>query len=1058
MIHFIFSKPGSALGLLLVICLAMSDRLIAQRMQTISGSVYDASNESPLPGVNIVVKGSQQGTTTNTEGNFTISVSPESVLTFSFIGYVSREIPVGSQTQLAVGLEVDTQALSEVVVTGYSSQRKQDIIGSVSVVDMKAVKSLPVGSAMQALQGQASGVNVISSGVPGAGSSIFIRGISSLGNTQPLVLIDGVQGDLNNISADDVESIQVLKDAGAAAIYGVRGSNGVIVVTTKKGKTGQPTISYDGYFGVQLPLPGNPFNLLNSEDYARIVLTADPQNPLFAKGMPDYLYGGRGTSGVAWEGDPAVDPALYYLDPIKTANNYQIQKVNKSGTNWFQELFNPAPITNHNLTASGATDKANYLFSFGYINQQGTLMETYLKRYSARINTSYKFGKSLTIGQNVNIYYRDSPNFGNQAEFGNLSAVYKMMPIIPVYDIQGNFGGTNAGPALGSNQNPIAMQKRSADNKSHSWNTVGNIYGELELIENLKLRTSIGGTFTSGYSQSFNFTQYENRQGNNSPNSYSEGASYNNLLMWTNTLTYSRSIKQHTLELLAGSEYIRNNGRSVSGGSQNFFSIDPNYRILGNGTTGISNSSSAFENRLFSTFARADYQFKDRYLLGATVRRDGSSRFGSQKRFGIFPSFSLGWRISEENFMKSLAWLDDLKIRGSYGVLGSQNNVSPENAFSLFGGGYGNAYYDIAGTSNSVQQGFIQTRIGNPNAGWEQNIVTNAGFDVSLFKNQLEVSVEYYKKSINGLLFTQPLPATVGGAAAPVVNIGDIQNRGVDASVAYRSRVGKDLQFSLGANITTYKNEVSNIPSPGYFDVASLQGMGTIVRNQKGQEASSFFGYDVIGLFNSAQDVAESPAQTGAAPGRFKYRDVNNDGVITPEDRTFLGSANPDFTYGINLGVNYKNFDFGAIFYGSQGNEIVNTIRSYTHFYGGYIGNKSNVLQNAWTPENTNTTVPVIEAGTSLSTSGAMNSYFMEDGSYLRLRTLTIGYTLSPGTLQKLKINRLRVYLQAVNLFTLTKYTGLDPELGGSSQAFGIDFGNFPNNQRNFLLGLNLSF
>ncbi|MFC5412743.1 SusC/RagA family TonB-linked outer membrane protein [Larkinella bovis] len=1053
-----FYQIGSCLILFLAFFLIPAGQLAAQIAREVKGTVLDNLSQMPLPGVNVVIKGTSRGTATGSNGEFSINAAPNEVLIFSFIGYVSKEVPVNSQTVINVELGADIQSLNEVVVTGYSSQRKKDITGSVAIVDMKGVKSFPAGSAVQALQGQASGVNVISSGVPGAGSNIFVRGVTSFGNTQPLVLVDGIQADLNNISADDIESIQVLKDAGAAAIYGVRGSNGVLIVTTKKGKSGKPTITYDGYFGMQMPLPGNPFDLLNSEDFMKVVKIATPNNVLFANGMPDFLYAGPGVAGVAKAGDPAVDPAKYSYDPINTANNYLIQQVNKTGTDWFHELFKPAPMTSHNLTASGGTEKSNYLLSLGYINQQGTLIETYMKRYSARINTAYKVGKNIRIGENANVFYRDAPGFGNQAEFGTLSAVYKMMPIIPVYDIKGNYGGTFAGPGLGSNQNPVAMQKRMINNRSNSWNIVGNAYAEVDFLKKFTARTSFGATIDNNYAQSFNFTQYENKQGNSSPNSYSESASYNSTLMWTNTLRYANQFGKHSVEALVGSEAIKSSGRGLAGGSQRFFATDYSYLILGNGTTGVTNSSNGYINSLYSLFGRVDYTFSDKYLLGATIRRDGSSRFGSQKRYGVFPSVSVGWRVSNEGFMKDVSWLSDLKIRGSYGILGSQNNVAPENAFNLYGGGYGTAYYDIAGTSNTVQQGFTQTRIGNPNAGWEENVVTNVGFDASVLNSKLDISVEYYKKSINGLLFTQPLPATVGGATAPVVNIGDIQNKGVDASITYRGTIGTDLQFSVGANLTTYKNLVVDIPNPGYFETSSLQGMGNLVRNQEGQAVSSFFGYDVLGLFNSAAEVAESPAQSGAAPGRFKYRDVNGDGVITPDDRTFLGSPNPDFTYGINLGFNYKGFDLSTIFYGSQGNEIANTIRSYTHFYAGYVGNKSNVLLNAWTPENTNTTVPVIETGASLSTSGALNSYFIENGSYLRMRSLMLGYNLKSALLQRVGFGKLRVYAQAANLFTITKYTGLDPELGGSSSAFGVDFGNYPNNQRNFLFGVNLSF
>ncbi|GAB3327057.1 TonB-dependent receptor [Larkinella ripae] len=1051
-------QPGRGLVLILALFLSTLGQLTAQDTREIQGTVLEKTGQVPLPGVNVLIKGTNRGTTTNADGRFTIGAKTSDILILSFIGYVSQEIPVGTQTNLTVELATDVQSLNEIVVTGYSAQRKKDITGSVAIVDMKAVKSFPAGSAVQALQGQASGVNVISSGVPGANSRIFVRGVTSFGDTQPLVIVDGIQADLNNISADDIESIQVLKDAGAAAIYGVRGSNGVIVVTTKKGKSGRPTITYDAYYGTQRPLPGNPFDLLNAEDFMKVVQIATPNNPIFANGMPDFLYAGPGVAGVAKAGDPAVDPAKYRFDPINTANNYLIQQVNKTGTNWFQELFKPAPMTSHSLTASGGTEKSTYLFALNYINQQGTLLETYLKRYSARINTSFNIGKNIRVGENANVYYRSSPGFGNQAEFGTLSAVYKMMPIIPVRDIMGNYGGTFAGPSLGSNQNPVAMQERTINNRDHSWNIVGNVYAEVDFLKNFTARTSFGGTVINAYSQNFSFTQYDNKQGNSSPNAYSESASFNSTLMWTNTLNYSNLFGKHNLQVLVGSEIVKNSGRGVGGGSQAFFSTNYNYLVLGNGTAGVTNFSNAFVNSLYSLFGRVDYAYADKYIIGATIRRDGSSRFGADMRYGIFPSVSLGWRVSGENFMKDVTWVNELKLRGSYGVLGSQNNVSPENAYSLYGGGYGTAYYDIAGTSGTVQQGFTQTRIGNSATGWEENVVSNFGFDATILNNRLDVSVEYYKKSINGLLFTQPLPATVGGAAAPVVNIGDIQNTGLDASVTFRGRIANDLQFSVGTNITTYKNTAVDIPNPGYFDVASLQGLGNMVRNQKGQPVSSFFGYDVIGLFNSAQEVAESPAQSGAAAGRFKYRDVNGDGAITPEDRTFLGSPNPDFTYGLNLGLNYKGFDFSTIFYGSQGNEIINTIRSYTHFYAGYVGNKSNVLLNAWTPENTNTTVPKIETGTSLSTSGALNSYFIEDGSYLRLRSLILGYTLKPVLLQKVGISKLRVYGQAANLFTITNYTGLDPELGGSSSNFGIDYGNYPNNQRNFLLGVNLSF
>ncbi|MCE6990156.1 SusC/RagA family TonB-linked outer membrane protein [Dyadobacter sp. CY323] len=1026
--------------------------------KTITGRITDAEKREGLPGVNVLVKGTTNGTVTDANGGYSISIPDGPVsLVFSFIGFVSQEIAITSQSVVDIALVADIQSLSEVVVTGYSSERKKDITGSVAVVDMKALKSIPGGSAVRALQGQASGVNVISSGVPGGASTINIRGISSFGNTQPLVMVDGVEANLNEISSTDIESIQVLKDAGAAAIYGVRGSNGVIIVTTKKGKTGAPKISYDTYFGQQVPLKGNVFDMLNPTDFARLSKIAFPSSVLFKDGLPDYLYSGPGVSGTGKEGDAVVSPSKYLLDPSNPANNYLIQKVNKEGTDWFHEIFKSAPIQEHNLSISGATDKAGYLVALGYLNQQGTLIETFHKRVSARVNTNFKIGKNIRVGENLYLYSTKNPGFANQAENNSISHVYRQMTLLPVYDIGGNFGGMFAGPDLGNASNPVAIQKRTANNRGNTWNIVGNAYAEVDFLKNFTVRTSIGGSINNRYNITFDYNRYNDREGNTSLNSLSEASGYSTNTIWTNTLNYNNRFGKHYVKVLLGSEAILNYSRTLNGSRSDYFSTDFDYLVLGNGTSNLNNSSSASENTLYSMFARVDYAFSDKYLLGATIRRDGSSRFGSEKRYGVFPSFSLGWRLSDEAFMKDINWLNDLKIKGSYGVLGSQNNVDPANAFTLFGSGIGTSYYDITGSNTSAKPGFYQTRNGNRNTSWEKNIVSNFGLDASILNNRLEFSLEYYKKSINGLLFPLPLAATAGAAAAPTVNIGDIQNTGFDLSGTYRGKISDDFLFTIGANITTYQNEVVSTPDPGYFDTADSRN-GNLVRNQIGHPVSSFFGYQVMGLFKNEAEVTSSPTQTAAAPGRFRYQDIDGDGAITAADRTFTGNPNPDFTYGLNLGFNYKGFDFSSIFYGSQGNEVFNLVRYYTHFYSGFRGGKSNVLLNAWTPENTDTTVPVIEAAGNFSTSSVPNSYYIENGSFLKLRSLILGYTVPSGILQKIKANNLRLYVQASNLFTITKYTGLDPELMGESSAFGIDRGNYPNNQKTFLVGLNISF
>lgn len=1050
---FLLRKKGVSL---LLLCLLTSIAVYAQT--SITGKVVGADDSQPIAGASVLIKGNTtNGAITAADGTFKLTAGPNAVLVISYIGYQLQEIPVGNQTTFNISLTPSATTLGEVVVTGYSSERKKDITGSVSVVDVKALKSIPAGSAVQALQGQAAGVTVLSSGAPGSPSNIFVRGITSFGNTQPLVLVDGVQAELNDVSADDVESIQVLKDAGAAAIYGVRGSNGVIVVTTKKGKSGQPVISYDAYYGNQQPLQGNVFNLLNSQDFARLTKVAYPSTGLFQNGLPDFTYRGPGATGVGNAGSPAVDPSRYNFDAANPGANYLIQSVNKTGTDWFHELFQNAPMTSHNLTASGGTDKSNYMVSLGYFNQQGTMLKSYLERYSARINTQFKVKNNIRIGENLYIFYKKNPGFDNLSTGNPIAWTYRAMPTIPVYDIKGNFAGTFAGPELGSSSNPVAVQMNTVNNKTNAWNAVGNVFAEVDFLKHFTARTSLGGSIDNQYATNFTFTPYNNSEGNTNPNSFSEIALYNSNTMWTNTLSYTNAFGKQNLKVIVGSEAIRNYGRYLIGSASRLFSTNFDYLSLSNGTTNITNASSAYNNTLFSVFSRLDYAYNDKYLVGVTVRRDGSSRFGSNRRYGTFPSVSLGWRLSGEEFLKDVTWLNELKLRASYGVLGSQNNVSPQNAYTLFGGTFANSYYDIGG-NGSLAQGFAQTSIGNPNTGWEENIVTNAGLDATILNNKLDVSFEYYQKSINGLLFTQPLPATAGGATAPTVNIGDIQNKGVDLALNYRQTINPSLKFNIGANITTYKNEVVHIPGPGYFDVANTQNLGNVVRNQVGQPVSSYFGYQVLGIFKNDAEVTAAPTQSGAAPGRFKYADINGDNKIDATDRTFLGSPNPDFTYGINLGVTYRNFDFSTILYGSQGNEIYNTIRSFTHFFSTYVGAKSNDLLNAWTPENPNSSIPKIESTGSFSSSGVSNSFYVENGSFLKMRSLMIGYTVQPAVLKKFGMSKLRVYAQGANLFTLTKYTGLDPELSGNSSAFGIDYANYPNNQKNFILGLNLSF
>jgi TonB-dependent starch-binding outer membrane protein SusC len=1048
-----------------------SSVLLAQR--TISGKVMDLSNQ-PVTGVSVIVKGTTIGTNTDAQGNFTITVpNANSRLVFSSVGYELQDISTAGKSDLSVLLKTTLSSLIEVVVTGYTSQRKKDITGSVAVVNVKDLKAVPAGSPEQMLQGRASGLNIITSGQPGSGSNIRIRGITSFGNTDPLVIVDGVQAGLTNINANDIESIQVLKDAGAASIYGVRGANGVIIVTTKKGRAGRAIVTYDAYYGTQRPLK-NGFNLLNPQEMADLTwlayrnsgqldtITLQPTHPQYGGGanpvLPDYIL----PSG-AFEGDSAVNPDLYNIDFSRPA--YQIVRANKQGTDWFHEIFKPAPIQSHTITASGGSDKSTYLFSLGYFNQQGTLIETYLKRYSTRINTQFNIKDHIRIGENAYVFYRDNPQIGNQGEGNEISNSYRTQPIVPVYDIKGNFGG-GAGARLGQGFNPVAMRLRTKDNKGNQWDVQGNVFAEVDFLKNFTARTNFGGTINIGYYYYFGFRTYENAE-NVGQNSYSENAYYNRNWTWTNSITYSKIFAQrHNVKVFAATEAIENYGRNLGGNGVNLFSNDPNFRNLSNISPGGVLYSGAYQNSLFSLIGRLDYSFNDRYLLSATVRRDGSSVFGPDRRYGVFPSATVGWRISSENFMNTISWINDLKLRAGYGILGSQANVSATNAFTLFGGGADVANYDLSGSNTSSQRGFRQASIGNIATGWEEDKITNIGLDATLFNSNFDFSIEWYKKSIKGLLFQRPLPSTVGGAGRPFVNIGNVENSGIDLNATYRGRLKHDLSYDIGVIFTTYNSNITSIPG-GYFGAGGSR-IGDFARNQVGHPIGAFFGYEVLGLFQSDADVSKSPTQDAAAPGRFKYRDVDGDGKISDVDRTFFGDPNPDFTYGLNLGATYKNFDFSAFFYGSQGNDVINYVRWWTDFFPSFQGAKSrDALYNSWSPTNTSGTTPRVENVSNFSNNGVPNSYYLESGSYVRCKSLILGYTIPANNLRRSGINKLRFYIQAANLFTITDYTGLDPELSGayddqtqrsSNRAFGIDYGNYPNNQKNYNFGINLTF
>jgi TonB-linked SusC/RagA family outer membrane protein len=1049
---------------------------------TITGVVSDATGET-LPGVTVQVKGTTIAVSTDIQGKYSISSpDPNATLVFSFVGFIRREVATNNQTVLNVTLTAESKILNEVVVVGYTTQKKKDLTGAVTVVNVSDMTKTPSGNAESLLQGQAAGVSVVSSGQPGQNPDINIRGVNSFGTNTPLYVVDGLPTpDIGTLNPNDIESMQVLKDAGSASIYGVRANNGVIIITTKKGK-GAVRIDYNGYYGAQVPPGGNPWGLLNAQQNADMKLLALKQSGRKSFSDQEYTLSPDGNSYIlpdyiqpagAHFGDPSVDPSLYYVNPNYTDPSdyntfYRIVQANKTGTDWFHELFKTAPIQNHNIALSSGNDQGSYLFSLNYYNQQGTLIDTYDKRYNFRANSQYNINKNLRIGENITYTVTDNPETSLNNPDGVIAMIFREQPIIPVYDIKGNYAGGD-GPGLGDAANPVAIQERTKNDKFLGYRLFGNLYADLDLFKYVTLHSSFGGELNNETYHSFSYPTYENAE-NSLSNQYNAGSSSNYDYTWTNTVTYHQAIGKNDIKLLAGTEANRNGGSGVSGTRQGFYSFDPDYVSLSTGSGSYSTDSyHSLPRSLFSYIGRLDYAFDDKYLLSATIRRDGSTAFINN--YGWFPGVSAGWRISQESFMKNIKWITDLKIRAGYGLMGNQVNIDPANQFTQFSTSLQQSYYPLNGST--LAPGFYENFLGNPSAVWERDANANIGIDGTFFNDMISVTVDYYTKKITDLLFSPQLVGTAGVPAPPAVNIGAMKNYGIDASVTGNFRINKDLKFDATLSLTTYTNKILTVTNDiDYFDDDFGRRVGTnLVRNEVGHSVGEFFGYQIAGLWNSAQQIATADAKAQKATGnpaaiyeqdegvgRFRYADVNGDGRITDADRTFLGNPNPKFSSGLNLGVNYKNFDFSIFLYGVYGNKIWNNVKYWTDFYSSFDTDKSlTALYDSWTPDNKDATAPRQQLKSYFSTNGVANSYFVENGSYLRAKNMVLGYTFSPKLLTKAGIKKLRVYVSGANVFTITSYKGLDPELPGASTTdFGVDEGTYPNS-RTYLVGVDLS-
>ena len=1035
----------------------------AMQQLKITGTVTDKDG-SPLPGVNVVVTGTTLGTMTDIAGRYSIEV-PEGAksLTFSFIGMVPQEISIGALTQINVTMVESAIGLDEVVVIGYGSVKKVNLTGAVSTVNATALSDGSSANAITRLQGKASGVSIINSHVPGEGAVINIRGLGTINNNNPLFVIDGVptKSGTSQLNPNEIESITILKDATSGAIYGARGANGVIIITTKRGTAGKAKVSFTARYG--LSSFTNYYDLLNTKEYGELLwLEAKnngkvPSNILYGSGatptIPDYVI-----PAGKMEGDPLTDPTLYNHTP--GADFYNISKANKVGTNWYDAISQKAPKKEYNLSLSGGGDKGVYAFNVGYYTEDGIMKYTSFDRYSIRSNADSKVNNWLKVGESLGITYSISKgNLTNNNDYAPISLAYRMQPIIPVYDIMGNFAGSK-GNGTGDAENPLSMLYRDRDDFSKNLRGIGNAYADIQIIKGFNFKSLFGFDY-SVYNGKDLFRQNPEFQESKPADIVNMSNNYTVQWNWANTLNYTKVFGSHTVKVLVGSEAVSSTYFDLGASRSTYFSDNVDYMLLNSGEKDQTNYGGSSETRTNSYFGRLNYDYAGKYLLEATLRRDGSSRFGSNDRWGNFPAVSVGWRISEEGFMAGIKdWVEDLKIRGGYGVSGN-DEIGDYNGFSTFSSNINESFYSINGSPTTSTAGFYASSIGNPNAKWETTSTMNVGVDVAVLKNTLTATLDVWQRKTKDMLFQVAIPSVVGAATPPSVNIGDMDNKGFDLNLNYANKaMNGDLTYNLGLTLSHYKNKIMKISGneSEYIGGSSLDNQ-VYTRASKGTSFPEFYGLIVDGIFQTQAEANAYPAEYGGTyniAGHFKFRDVNGDGIIDDNDRTYIGSPQPKFTAGLNMNIGYKAFNLSAFWYTSYGNKVVNYVKRRTA-YMMFTGNRvKDLLYKSWgSPYLANNTDAVLPLADEAIPSQYPSTAFLEDGSFLRLKTLQLSYTLPKNLIQKLNMESLQVYIQGTNLLTLTKYKGLDPEINASGINLGVDLGQWPT-ARGIVFGVKL--
>ena len=1036
-----FSAQGLVRRLMLSFLFLLASTLAFAQTEA-SGTIVDNTGE-PIIGATVMEKGTSNGTVTDIDGNFRLKTASGSTLVISYIGFATQELP--AQAGMQITMTDDTNELNEVVVTGYQVQRKADLTGAVSVVNVDELQKQNENNPMKALQGRVPGMNISADGNPSGAATVRIRGNGTLNDNDPLYIIDGVptKAGMHELNGNDIESIQVLKDAASASIYGSRAANGVIIITTKKGKDGKVRVDFDG--SIAASMYAHRMKVLNAEQWgqafwqARVNDHLDPNN---------NNLGYRFDWGYDQQGNPQLNSVIMskYLDAANT--------VEAANTDWFDESTRTGVVQNYNVSVSNGNEHGSAFFSLGYYKNLGVIKTSDFERYSARMNTEYKLiGDVLSIGENFTLNRTSEVG----APGGFLENALQFNPNYPIYNTAGEFANLTGGYA--DRENPRSTLSRNADNRYTYWRTFGDVHLNLAPFKGFNLRTTFGIDYSQKQQRIFT---YPLLNGNVARDENGVEAKQEHWMkwMWNAVATYNIEVGLHRADALLGVELNRQDDVWFSGYRQNYDVLNTDYMWPSAGAEGTDKaygSGSGFS--LVSFFGKVNYTYADRYLASVTVRRDGSSRFGKNNKYGTFPSVSLGWRISEEAWMKNTkSWLDNLKLRASWGQTGNQE-ISNTARYTLytttgslnFGGDSYNTGYDIQGSNGGriLDSGFKRNQIGNDNIKWETTTQTNIGLDFGFLGNSLYGSFDWYNKKTTDILVNMPGVGVMGEGSAMWINAGEMLNRGIELTLGYRGKAG-DFQYDLTANLGTNRNKITKLPETiaarGTF---GGNGVKSVVDHPMGAQV----GYIFDGIFQNQEEVDNHAHQEGAGVGRMRFLDLNNDGYITEADQDWIYDPTPDFTYGLNAYLQYKNFDFTMFWQGMQGNDVITIdYKRQTDLWAGVNVpnlNKGIRVLDAWSPSNTGSTIPAL---TTMDTNNEtrVSSYYVENGSFLKLRTIQFGYNLPTDLVKKLYMQRLRVYVSAQNLLTIKSknFTGVDPEV----PTFGYPI------PLNVTFGLNVSF